>query len=247
MINRFKTAFSPIRIFRMNSSLLTLKNKWSDSYVDNLSKKYLQIFIEENIEDEKVESQKLESLQQLVLTYQITEFMKKRLLEFKSTRIYFAAFITKIITTFIVSWLLLALMNYAAYKIDSSTFVVQSKINFFQFFYYTFHSMFFSSVEIISPNSWVAMALNILGPLTGICISVFLITLYFGVKGERYKENIDEVLAFTDTMVVKVEAEMLSTFKCSIWEGLEYLKNNKKSLYSLFTKKETMPKDISTI
>jgi hypothetical protein len=240
LVDRFKIAFSPIRIFQINFQLHLLKNKLSDLYINELITKYNDFIKNEDKDDIEIEKQKVETLQQFVITHQFVGFIKQRLLEFKRTKIYFAAFSFKIISTTVICMILISLINYASFQIYPSNFEVTTSINYFHFIYYTFHSIFLSSVEIIVPHTGWAMFLNMLAPITGLIITVFLITLYWNVSGERYRENIDELIVFSENYIETVENQVISCFNFNIKEALFYLKANKDSLYALFENVNTI-------
>lgn len=234
---RFKLAFSPIRMFRLNLNLLSAHEEGKPDMATNTINGY-EKFIEENKNDvKKVEDRKIQTIETLVFSHHFLRFITTRLNEFKDLRIYMAASSLKILSTFLVCVALITLMNLNIYHLDSKAFEINTAPTIFNFFYYSFHSIFFNSVETMVPMNNLAKTVNMLAPFLSIVVTVFLITLYFSVKSERYKENIDKVIVFSNQQLVTLETTMNEKFNHTIIDALEVMKNLKSPIYKLIYRK----------
>jgi len=233
LINRFRLAFSPIRMFRINLQLLSMKNGKNPEFIENTISSYNKtIEIEKNNLD-KIEQKKIDTIQTLVLTYKFYDFISKRLLEFKNIRLYMGISLLKVLYTFIFILFILSLINYTLFLINSDNFLIIGFVNYFDFIYYSFHSMLLNSVNTIQPISILAKILNMIGPFIGIIITIFLIAIYMSAKSERYRENIDDVVTSSTYYVSELEKTLRQTFNKDVMEAIITLKLAKSSLYNM--------------
>jgi hypothetical protein len=137
---RIRQAFAPIRMFRVNLYLLSSKNKEFEDPSDKAVKEYNE-FIDSGESDEaKIETKKVNSIEQLVISHQILSFISNRLNEFKQQRIYMMFSMLQVLYTMFLSIFLISLINYTLYKLNPTNFLFNSPIEYFDFIYYSFHS-----------------------------------------------------------------------------------------------------------
>ncbi len=224
---RIRLAFAPIRMFRINLYLLSFKNKEFEDPSDKAVKEYNE-FIESGETDEaKIETKKVNSIEQLVISHQVLSFISNRLNEFKQQRIYMMFSMLQILYTMFFSIFLISLINYTLYKLNPTNFLIKSPIEYFDFIYYSFHSALLNSVPNIEPISKVAKTVNMFAPFIILFISLFLIALFFTTKSDKYREEIDDVIEFSTQKIVKIENIIQSVFKYNIPDAITKLKEAK--------------------
>ncbi len=232
--NKFRVAFQPLGLFRLNLELSKIKDKkkkkdFVDSIISDI--KDVEIIDEEKKNDEKeiekFEKKKKENIERIILIKSLFSFISSRLKDFLSRRTYIVVFFTKTLLTFITAWLLISLMNFVTYKISATSFDLKLIPNFLDFIIYTFHSMLHGSVSDIIPSGYIAKLLDILAPFTSLLITGTLLTVFFTVKTEQYKENLQEIVSFSDSQLDKLEKLLLDNHKYTMEEALKFLESKK--------------------
>ena len=80
---------------------------------------------------------------------------------------------------------------------------------------------------IAYPSGYIAKILDILAPVTSILITCTLLTVFFTVKTDQYKENLKEIITFSDSQLDKLEKLLLDNHKYTIDEALKFLESKK--------------------
>ena len=120
-------------------------------------------------------------------------------------------------------------MNFSAFKIDATNFIVTINPKFFDLVYYTFHSMLLGSVNDVIAAHALAKAIDIISPSTSIIISGTIITLFFSVKSEQYKEALNEIIDFSQNSLLSIEQLLIDQHEISYEEALEYLRSKESA------------------
>lgn len=231
---KFKVAFQPLGLFRLNVELSKLNEKKKrKDFVDTIITdiKEAEVIEDEDKHDEKavekIEKKKKENIEKIILIKSIFSFISSRLTDFLSRRTYIVVFFVKTLITFITAWFLISMMNYVSYKLSIDSFNLKIIPTFLDFYIYTFHSMLHGSVPDIIPVDYLAKLINILAPFTSILITGTLLTVFFTVKTDQYKENLKEIIAFSNSQLDKLEKLLEDIHKCTIDEALQFLEIKK--------------------
>jgi len=234
IINKFKVAFQPLGLFKINIELSKLKDKkkkkdFIDSIISNVQD--AKIVDDENIDEEKkqkkIEKNKKDNIERIVLIKSLFSFLSSRLNDFLSRRTYIIIFFLKTLSAFVLAWFLLSIMNYASYKLSNTEYTIQIIPKFYNFIFYTFHSMLHGSIPDIIPSGVLAQIIDIIAPITSILISGTLLTVFFTVKTDQYRDNLKEIIAFSDSQLDKLEKALIFYYKLTMDEALGFLESKK--------------------
>ena len=240
--NKFKVAFQPLRLFLINVELVKFidKKKKSD-FLDSIivdiknAEKIKDETIDKKKQLEKIEKMKKDNIEKIILIKSLFSVLSSRLKDFLSRRTYIVVFFIKTLLTFITAWFLLSMMNYISFKISNKSFDLQIVPKFFDFIYYTFHSMLHGNIKDILPSGIIAKCLDILAPIVSILITGTLITVFFTVKTEQYRDDLNEIIAYSDSQLDKLEKILIENHNYTIIEALEFLES-KKSFVCIIVK-----------
>lgn len=118
-------------------------------------------------------------------------------------------------------------MNYVVYKLAITNFELQITPKVFDFAYYSFHSMLLGEVHDIIPIGTLAKILDILAPFCSILITGTLITLFFSIRSEQYKESLRDIIEFSDDQLSILLDFLVEVHQISFDEAFQYLKSKK--------------------
>ncbi len=232
--DKFKVAFQPIGLFKLNLELTKLKDKkkkkdFFDTIMSDIDE--AEIVENEEIKDkkqlEKIEKKKKENIERIILIKSLFSFLSSRLKDFLSRRTYIVVFFTKTLLTFLFAWFLISMMNYNVFTISREEFNFQITPKFFDFIYYTFHSMLHGNIQDILPSGVLAKILDILAPTTSLLITGTLLTVFFTVKTEHYKDNLKEVIAYSDDKLNNLEQRLIDYHNYTMDEAMSFLEEKK--------------------
>jgi hypothetical protein len=219
--DKFKVAFQPLGLFKLNLELAKLKDKKKKKdFIDTLVSNFEEEEIDEN---EKIEEKKRKNIERIILIKSLFSFLSSRLKDFLSRRIYIIVFFIKTVLTFLISWFLISMMNYNVFMISGEEFDFQITPKFFDFVYYTFHSMLHGNIHGLLPLGMYAKFLDILAPLISILITGALLTVLVTVKTKQYKDNLKEIIAYSDDRLKNLEQLLLEYHKYTIEEAMLFL------------------------
>ncbi|MFH1051373.1 MAG: hypothetical protein V1779_10655 [bacterium] len=226
-IERFKLAFSPMKIFRLNFEKEKLEKSFNEG-------KIIDTFLNSaNNQNTPEESKRLNDLGILILLETLFAFVISKLKILVDRKLYLGFFTIKIISTLLITSIILSLLNLILSFIDNNAFILTSNANYFDYYYYSFHSMFFNSIEYIKPLSVFAKILNILAPILGIIITLILFTLFLSAKDDVYKDNINKVIKYGENQLIIIETRISENYKIDILDALDELKQMKSAFYKI--------------
>lgn len=234
IINKFKVAFQPLGLFKINAELIKLKDKKKKKdFIEKIisdaqnTETIQDESIEKEKQKEKIEKLKKENIEKIILIKSLFSFLSSRLKDFLSRRTYIIIFFLKTLSAFASAWFILSVMNYTSYKISNTEYRLQIIPRFYHFIFYTFHSMLHGSIQNIQPSGNLAQILDIIAPITSILISGTLLTVFFSVKTEQYRDNLKEIISFSDNQLDKLEKALIQYHKLTIDEAIGFLESKK--------------------
>lgn len=223
---RISISLRPISLFRLNLEFLKSIRKDKNFFISNLQK--MQSRSDEE-DEKKAEKKRKEDLEQIIVTRSFVSLIAFRLDDFLNRKTYVFLFLIQVLMTFIGAWFLLSLMNFSAFKIDSTNYNLTIEPKLFDFIYYTFHSMLLGSVNDIIAANILAKALDILAPFASILITGTIITLFLSVRSEQYKESLNEIIEFSQSSLLSIEELLIDSHEISYMEALEYLRSKEST------------------
>ncbi len=232
LIDKFKIAFQPIRLFRLNLELSNIKEK----HTKNATVQFIESFSKmENMDPSKEEYEKkhIEKVEQIILVKSMFSFITSRMKDFLNRKTYIFVFFIKTLFAFINAWLLISILNYISFKVSIDNYTVTSIPTFFDFIYYTFHSMLHGSIPQISPVGVIAKILDILALVTGLLLTGTLLTVFFTVKTEKYKKDLNEIIEFADEQLLQFETVLIEKFNFTLVQAVKFLESKESYVCSI--------------
>lgn len=138
-------------------------------------------------------------------------------------------FSIKIALTALITVILITLINVALFKIDSGNFTINAEGSLFDFFNYTIYSVIPDGTDI-TPKSLAAKTVRIFSTLAGVFILTILIAVFFSVGSEKYKEDVIEVINFSDDRISQIQNYIIEKYAIPANEAINELLNAKSAL-----------------
>lgn len=193
LYGRFKQAFSPIKVFR-----ISLDEIEEVSQKPLSPEKLSETISDSKLEDEKTDEEKLiKEMEFFLIINEFTKDLNLKLKEIINRRVYFLSFLGKTIYSLLLSMLYFGAINYCIFKMNNAHYSFNEIPNFFDFFYYSFFTIFPNGTDII-PITVLSKSIRMAGVMVGVIINLLLITVYLTISNERFKENLERLLNFTD-------------------------------------------------
>lgn len=223
---RYSQAYAPVKIFRVGVEFLNIEES---------KKMFLPEIITKDIESDKnkdEQEKKMSNIEGLVLASTLLSFIGQKLKEFLNRRTYMKFFTQKIVITIFYAIFLLTLINIAVYKANPLNFTVSPNTGIFDFINYTIYSIMPDGTDII-PATTLTKAIRLFSTFTGIFILVILISVFFSISGEKYKEDITEVVKFSEFQVGEIQNYMIEKYAMPIHEAISELQKIKSSMINI--------------
>lgn len=190
---RFKQTFSPIKVFKTSLDELEeisqnplSPEKLSESISDSKSK-----------DNESDEEKLIKEMELFLIINEFTKGLNLKLKEIINRRVYMLSFLGKTIYSFLISMLYFGAINFCIYNINNQQYLLDFVPRFFDFFYYSFFTIIPDGSDI-DPITVLSKSIRMAGVLVGVIINLLLLTVYLTISTERFKENLERLLNFTD-------------------------------------------------
>lgn len=219
LVKRFKQTFSPIKIFRLN---MKVSEEDFDEYLSDEK-------IEENVssiktrDDLEEEERVIKEMETFLLMTEFTRAFNLKIKEVVSNRTYMLSFLGKAVFSFLITMIYFGGINLALYKISSNNFKVDFIPEYFDFFYYSFFTVFPDGTDI-EPVSKIAKIIRMVGVFIGVIINLLLLTVYLTISNEKYKENLEKLSTFSSEYSKKVDDYFKRKYGHDPAEGLKKIK-----------------------
>lgn len=192
LYKRYKQTFEPIKIFRIQ---LDSPNVNIDKIfpTEKIEKK------ERDIENDKI-SEEEKTFKKMEHTLMMSEFASELSLGVKNiltNRSYLKSLLWKAAFSLFISMIFFGGINYALYKLEPTSFKVESVPTYFNFFYYSFFTIFPDGTDI-TPLSETAKMVRMAGVSIGFLINLLLLIVYLTVVNDKYKENLNKLIKYAN-------------------------------------------------
>lgn len=215
LYKRYVETFAPIKVFQIKLSSIKPKNSFSKEKFDK------------DLERIKPDQESKIEIAQMEYFLMISEFSKlfhRKIQDVLSTKSYFKGFLFKAIYSFFISIVLFGGINYAIYKIDPSNFDFSGEPEYFEFAYYSFFNIFSEGVDI-SPITRLAKSVRMIGVSVGVIINLLVLAVYFTVRTNRYKENLEYLSKWSIDYSVNVTSYFVEKYGKNPTDGMLLLKS----------------------
>jgi hypothetical protein len=179
------------------------------------------------------------NLETTLMYNRVNLFFARRLREYQNSGLSIVGGVASILAMFFGTALTFAAVNYALYKIDPSNFTVLSLPGFFDFFYYSFNTLFFNSVDKIKAVTPLSQTISMFEYVFSLILVAILIALVFSIQWQRTSDELTNVIAIFEDEGARMEEFIQQQFNMATIEDalaeLEALKSSVLKIILFFT------------
>ncbi|MCL5016414.1 MAG: hypothetical protein M1312_02270 [Patescibacteria group bacterium] len=180
------------------------------------------------------------NLQLSVLANRVFLVAAKKLRDYQRSSANVLSYVITILLLILFTIFSFGLINFAIFKIDSTSFILTKSPHIFLFFYYSFSNLFYRSINEITPNIVVSQSFLMLETICSVFLLVILATLFFSIRNQRYLDELDGIISDIEEQGRAVELFIkdeygLSSINDAI-EAIAKLKNSAIGLVNWLTK-----------
>lgn len=218
IVARFKETFSPLKIFKMPVGDLDelLKKPRSTEKLDE--------FVKEASDKKEIsdEERKYKEMEHYLIVNEFANAFNFKLKEILNSRIYMLSFLGKTLFSFFLAMIYFGAINYCLYKINSNFYKTELDPHYFDFFYYSFFTIFPDGTDIV-PISVIAKLTRMTGVSVGIIINLLLLTVYLTISSEKFKENLSKLSTIADNYTKEIHQHFEIKYGCNPADGIKRL------------------------
>jgi len=212
---RYDETFSPIKVFQLQIEEYKPKSNFSRDEFDKNVEKAIEK------KTRKIE-RKIASMEYFLMVGEFSRVLNKKLINVLNAQSYFKSFLFKCIYSFIFAMIIFGGINYCLYKIDHNNFIHTGSPEYFEFFYYSFFTIFPDGSDI-EPLSRVAKTIRMSGVSVGVVVNLLLLTVLITVRSARYKKNLLHLSNWSQSHATEVAFYFEEKYGQKTAEGLKYL------------------------
>ncbi|MDD3939628.1 MAG: hypothetical protein PHF49_03185 [Patescibacteria group bacterium] len=215
IVKRTKESFSPMKIFKIPiGDLDDLVNKPT-------STEKLDEIMSEGTDKEKTEEEKkFKEMERYLIFNEFADAFNIKLKEIINRRIYMFSFLGKALSSFFIAMIYFGAINFCLYKINPNFYNMNFTPKYFDFFYYSFFTIFPDGTDI-EPLSRLAKITRMAGVSVGVIINLLLLTVYLTISNERFKENLSKLSLITDKYTKGIQTHFENKYGCNPTDGLK--------------------------
>jgi len=230
LVRRFKEAFSSLKIFKMSIGDLDefTKDPKSTEKLDEL------ISDSADVKDSTEEEKTLKEMEQYLIVNEFANAFNFKLKDIINRRIYMLSFLSKALFSFFIAIVYFGAINYGLYHINPNLYLSPINPKYFDFFYYSFFTIFPNGTDII-PIGISAKIIRMAGVTVGVIINLLLLAVYLTISNERFKENLSKLSTITDNYTKGIQSHFEKKYGCNPTDGLKKMKNMGSKIDSTIT------------
>ena len=179
------------------------------------------------------------NLEVLLMYNRVTLFVARRLKEYHNSGLSIVGGVASTIGLFLITAFTFAVINYALFKVDPQSFLASTDPTFFDFFYYSFNTLSFNSIDQLKPVQPVSQALSMVENLLSIFLGAILFSLVISIKWQRTSAELTNVINHFEDEGKNMEQFISQQFKFASAEDalaeLNALKSNLIKILLYFT------------
>jgi hypothetical protein len=190
-VHRFILVFKPSAIFRMHIKLFAgIRTRGVSFFGVDENMRNLPV---SQLSDKQLEKWTT-NLQQSVLFNRVCLFTAKKLRLYQNSGLNVVAYVLTILLLIAFTIFSFAVINYGLDKIDPNLFRTADRVGFFNFFYYSFNTLIFNTIEEITPIKSVSQSVNMIEAFFALFLIVILVALIFSVRSRRHADELNDVI-----------------------------------------------------
>lgn len=224
---KIKYAFSPSHIFTIQTEVINKYwNKIKDYFRLTDDIKHANLDSMNSTQKEKW----CNNLQYLLIVNRLFFFITSKLKRFQKSRLNIAYYFASLFFTIIITVLIFSLQFVATYKLDSNSFNSAPKGNFFFFMYYSFNTLFNSSVSNFYPISDFARFMESSEKLFSFVLLAILFFLFTSIIKDKHNDEISEVIGSMTKKGHELEGLLTVEYKMNLAQAIDLLNKIKGNL-----------------
>ena len=214
LYKRYEETFAPIRVFQISLESINLKYRFNKEDFNN------QLT---NVSKSREKDIDIAQMEYFLLISEFSNVFNKKIVDILGSKSYLKGFLFKAFYSFFISIIIFGGINYAIFKIDSSNFGFSGVPKYFEFAYYGFFNIFSEGVDI-EPLSRLAKVSRMVGVSVGVIINLLVLAVYFTVRTDKYKENLQYLNNWSIDYSTNVEEYFFEKYGKKPADGLAMLK-----------------------
>jgi len=139
-----------------------------------------------------------------------------------NSRSYFKSFLFKGLYSFLFAMVIFGCINYCLFKTDPSNYYYSGTPKYFEFFYYSFFTIFPDGSDI-EPLSRMAKVVRMCGVGVGVIVNLLILVVLVTVKSERYKENLQSLNDWANSYASEIAFYFEEKYGQKTADGLKFL------------------------
>lgn len=215
--NRFLTIFTPSSMHKIHLNVVNfiIKHTVVMTTIDDEIK---------NLQVTEMNSTQLQkwtnNLQTTVILNRGCYFLSSRLQEYQKSNLNIIFYLLNLFTLLFLTIFFFSGMNYGLYKINHLSFSGSQTGSFFSFVYYSFNTIFFSSIPEIIPTTNYAHILKMLEIIFSfLLISIFTV-LILNIKSKKHTDELEKIIQELTIQGQQVESRIKSEYRLSISDAI---------------------------
>ena len=179
---------------------------------------------------EKMDKTELQSwvanIQVLVFFNRICLFLAKKLQSYRKSRFNTVSSIFSIIILMLFTVATFSFINFGLFKISPDYFDSTISPKFFNFIYYSYNNLLFSSIPDLIASSPISQFFSMVESFLCLFLVAILITIIFSVKQEKENQEIDDLISTLSSEGLKMESYITKKYRfASIAEVMMLLRD----------------------
>lgn len=218
IFKRLDELFGPMRIFQIKLDEGLIANPFTKDKVKSFVKKG------ETKEDLKKSKKqlKIKKMEHIILMDMLFKQVDEKVRSLASSKSYMKSFLVKGFYSFIFSMIMFGGINYCVFLIDANNFSYEGDPKYFEFFYYSFFTIFPDGVDI-EPVTRTSKSIKMIGVFVGVFINLVIFALYLTINSERYKKNLQQVSIWSDSASNVINSYFIEKYGKEPTEALKWM------------------------
>lgn len=157
-------------------------------------------------------------------------FLSSKLQEYQKSNLNIVFYLLNLFVLLIITVFFFAAMNFGLFRIHPDAFTLSRVPNFFSFIYYSFNTIFFSTIpEIIATNGEAHLFRMIEVIFSFLLISIFTV-LIFNIKSKKHTDELGKIITELNYQGAQMDLRINSEYKLTVDDAISELEKLKSGL-----------------
>ncbi len=225
--HRFLTIFMPSSMYKIHLKFVTflIKNTDKMTSIDDEIR---------NLPVTQMNSTQLQkwstNLQFAIILNRGCYFLSSKLQEYQKSNLNIVFYLLNLFVLLIITIVFLAAINFGLFRIHPDAFTITQTPNFFSFIYYSFNTIFFSTIPEMIASSGEAHLLRMIEIIFSfLLISIFTV-LIFNIKSKKHTDELGKIISELNHQGAQMESRINSEYKLTVEDAIAELERLKSGL-----------------